>query len=141
MIHDRMMYYRTHINQSIQYLISIISIILKPIKQTKQYNTNTNPNTTPNRGEKLFRPRIRNIQHQNISRPNLNQLIHHRRHALLLHHRANSHPALLFQRRDGGRALAGGDARGRGELGAGDVVLAEDVFLGGCSCQHLSFME
>ena len=79
----------------------------------------------------LSRPGVRDIQHQNIRRPDLRQFIHNSRNLLLLHHRANSHPAIFFERGDGGRALAGRDAGCRREFAARNIVLAEDVFLSG----------
>lgn len=85
----------------------------------------------------LTRPRVRNAQNQNICRPNLGQFIHHRGNRLLLHHRTDRDPAFGFERGDGRCALARCDAACGGEFGPGDVILAKDVFLGGCRSTYL----
>ena len=58
------------------------------------------------------------------------QLIHHRCDTLPRDHRGDGHPVRVLERGDGGRAFPGGDFGGGFETAAGDVVLAEDVFLG-----------
>jgi hypothetical protein len=79
----------------------------------------------------LIRARVGNGHDQDISSANLGQLIHYRSNPLLLHHRANSNPVLLLERGDSRRTLAGGDLRRDGQLGARNVVLAQDELLGG----------
>lgn len=71
-----------------------------------------------------------NVQHKNIRRANLGEVVHNRRDPLLLDHSADGDPAVLLEGGDGGGALAGGDLCRVDELGAGNVVLAEDVLLG-----------
>mgnify|MGYP007085901041 CR=1 FL=1 len=79
----------------------------------------------------LIRTRVGNVHNQDVARADLNQLIHYVSNALLLHHRADSNPALLLERGDSRRALAGGNLRRNRQLVTRDVVLAQDELLCG----------
>lgn len=57
--------------------------------RTKQHRLSTRLN-----------PTIIQIKYHDILRPDLDQLIHHRRLRLLVHHRRNRHPSLVLQRTD-----------------------------------------
>lgn len=72
---------------------------------------------------------ILDLEHQNVCSANSRQLIHHSGDLLLLNHGANGNPIRFLERGNGGRTLTRGDFCRGGELVAGDVVLAEDVFL------------
>lgn len=76
-------------------------------------------------------PRISNLKHQNIRRPHLRQPIHLHRNLPFRHHRTNSNPRRILQRRHSRRSLPRRDLGRFFEQGARDVVLAEDKFLGG----------
>ena len=74
--------------------------------------------------------RVSNIQHQNVRSPILRKLVHDIGDLLLLDHGADSDPVGLLERGDGWRTLARRDLAGSGKEITGDVVLAENVFLG-----------
>ena len=76
--------------------------------------------------------RVLDLGDQDITRTSLSQLVHSNSNLLPLHHNGDSDPAALLERSDGWRAVTRCDLLRDIELRALDVVLAEDVLLGGC---------
>lgn len=77
-------------------------------------------------------PRILQLRHENILRPDRHQLIHDLGHPRRLDHGIDRHPPLLLQARQRRRPLPGGDAARGLQVGpAADVVRDENVALGG----------
>lgn len=73
--------------------------------------------------------RIVDVEHEDIRGSYLYELVHCRCNLLLLDHRTDSNPALFLELRNRRCTLAGGDGGRLAEVGSGNVVLAQDVFL------------
>lgn len=80
---------------------------------------------------RLKGPRVGNVQDQDISTTNLDQLIHNGSDLLFLHHGADGDPSFLLQGSNGRSTLSGGNLARGGQFGAGDIVLAKNVLVGG----------
>ena len=93
------------------------------------------PQACPNAPYKLIHlivgSRVLNLGNQNVASTGLGQLVHNNGNLLPLHHDGDGDPAALLKRSDCRRAVARCDLLGDVELRALDVVLAEDVPLGG----------
>lgn len=77
------------------------------------------------------RSRVLDLGNQDIASADISKLIHNKSDILPLDHGADSNPTWVFEAVDRGRALAWRDGSGLGQLGALDVVGAQNVLLGG----------
>ena len=83
----------------------------------------------------ITRSRVLDLCYDEIGGPDLRQFVHGNSNILPQHHSLYSHPAILFQRVDGGSATSGSDLARDIEFRSVDVVCAQNVLL--CSCEKL----
>ena len=79
----------------------------------------------------LVRSRVLNLGNEDIGSADAGEFVHDGRDLLAFDHGLDGNPSVVFERGNGGGALARSDRASSDKLAALDVVGAENVFLSG----------